>query len=182
MQKGKTLEFAWNVQFFKQMCQCITKTKGCLSSKYICCVKLEFLAHIAVEIYVISYSIRTRIFKSKLFLYWWVSAYCCVWEVSGDSQIKTAKPVLLYIVQYFINSVHSPEIWPDIMLCVCVTHFAKGRKKVCRQNGTLSYRCLGQCTCKNQDMSASLVNVCGGVLLMNPMTQAGCLFPVSLPV
>lgn len=39
--------------------------------------------------------------------------------------------MLLYIVQYFINSVHSLEIWSDIMLCVCVTHFAKGRKKVC---------------------------------------------------
>lgn len=53
-----------------------------------------------------------------------------VWEVSGDSQVKTARPVLLYIVQYFVNIVHSLEIWPDIMLCVCVTHFSKGRKKV----------------------------------------------------
>lgn len=41
--------------------------------------------------------------------------------------------MLLYIVQYFINSVDSLEILSDIMLCVCVTHFAKGRKKLCRQ-------------------------------------------------
>ena len=36
------------------------------------------------------------------------------------------------------------------MLCVCVSHFAMGRKKVCRQNGTLSLRCLGQCSCEKK--------------------------------
>ena len=67
----------------------------------------------------------------KLYLLVCVWEHTYVWEVSGDSQVKTASRVLLYIVQYFINSVHSLEIWSDIMLCVCVTHFAKGRKKVC---------------------------------------------------
>lgn len=105
-----------------------------------------------------------------------------VWKAFGDSQVKTTKSVLLYIVQYFINSEHSHGIWSDFILCVCVTHSAKGRKKVCRQNGTLSYRCLGLCACENQDMSASSVNVCARVVLVKHMTQAGCLFQVSFPV
>lgn len=105
---------------------------------------------------------------------------CCIDEVSGDSQVKTARPVLLYIVHYFINSVHSLESLSDIMLCVCVTHFAKGRKKLCRQTTYSVIGAWGSVPVK--DMSASLVNVCAWVLLMKPMTQAGCLFPVSLPV
>lgn len=110
------------------------------------------------------------------------SEHTCVWKAFGDSQVKTTKSVLLYIVQYFINSEHSHGIWSDFILCVCMTHSAKGRKKVCRQNGTLSYRCLGLCACKNQDMSASWVNVCARAVLMKHMTQAGCLFQVSFPV
>lgn len=169
MQKG-SFRFAWNVPFFQQTCWWISRRAF---KKWISWPMFTVGTHMT------SGSVPARavgaVFVSA-------SEHTCVWKASGDSQVKTTKSVLLYIVQYFINSEHSLGIWSDFILCVCVTHSAKGRKKVCRQNGTLSYRCLGLCACKNQDLSASSVNVCARVVLMKHMTQAGCLFQVSFPV
>lgn len=82
----------------------------------------------------------------------------------SDSWVKTARSVLLYIVQYLINSAPSLEILSGTILCVCVSHFVKARNKVCRQNGTLSYRCRGQSSVKMktclQVQSMYLLEIC----------------------
>lgn len=88
------------------------------------------------------------------------------------------------IVQDFINSVRSLEILSGITLCVSVTQFAEGRKKLCRHTYDGVERwCPGQRSCKNQDMSARRLHACAW-LSAHEADDSGFrgLFPVSLPV
>lgn len=85
-----------------------------------------------------------------------------------------------HIVQYFINTVFSLEIVSEITLCVCVTHFSRGRKKLCRQKERSVVVGLEQRSSKNQGMPACLVNISACVSLTKPVTKAVCLFPIAL--
>ena len=67
-----------------------------------------------------------------------VRPHCVVFEKSPVTH-RLKQPSLCYCTLFSITlTVFTLEISSDIMLCVCVTHFAKGRKKVCRQNDTHS--------------------------------------------
>lgn len=79
-------------------------------------------------------------------------------KVVCDSRVETPEPALLYSVCCFINSEQPVGIWPDFILCVCVTHFAKeGRRSVGKKKRPHSERPEAAC-CKNRDISTSPVN------------------------
>lgn len=152
MQKGRSFKFAWSVPF-SHRCAKLKKQKNSTTIIIIIILLLALQrnVHIINECYfTVSTWSQKRVFVMVLSAIWCKKVIC-------DSRVETPEPALLYSVCCFINSKQPVGIWPDFILCVCVTHFAKeGRRSVDKKKAH-SERPEAAC-CKNRDISTSPVN------------------------
>lgn len=165
MQKGRSFKFAWSVPF-SHRCAKLKKQK-----KNSTTLALQRNFHIINECYfTVSTWSQKRVFVMVL------SALLCK-KVVCDSRVETPEPALLYSVCCFINSEQPVGIWPDFILCVCVTHFAKeGRRSVDKKRPTQKDPRL------RAVKTETYLQVQSMDLQEHRMSQAESLFPESLPV
>lgn len=163
--EGKKFQICMKCSIFTQMCQIDKKQKNSTT------FALQRNFHIYKWML-----FHCRHVKSKESLCY---GFKCtfVHKVARDSRVEMPEPALLYSVCCFTNSEQPVGIWPDFILCVCVTHFAKeGRRSVGKKRPTQKDPRL------RAVKTETYLQVQSMDLQEHRMSQAGSLFPESLPV